>query len=152
MILHHNVSNYAIFTQKSKCLQSFTTVRKDSAYQFSCTATQLKCKRKLITQLSVDIFRWFCITVWQIIYSFRKNQSVFKSVTIIRKDSAYQFSPKVTHSIFSNIQENWQLHCLSTFSDDFCATESSFTHTFRQNQNCAKCPNSSDQISLSVCF
>ena len=82
-----------------------------------------------------------------------KNQSVFKSVTIIRKDSAYQFSPKVTHSKFSNIQENQQLHCLLTFSNDFCVTESPFTHTFRQkSKSVQKCPNSSDQPSLPVCF
>jgi len=82
-----------------------------------------------------------------------KNQSVLKSVTIIRKDSTYQFSPKVTHSKISNIQDNQQLHCLLTFSDDFCVTESSFTYTFRsESKGVQKCPNSSDQISLSVCF
>ena len=82
-----------------------------------------------------------------------KNQSAFKSVTIIRKDSVYKFSLKVTHSKFSNIQENWQLHCLLTFSNDFCVPESSFTHTFRQKSKSAwKCHNSSDQISLPVCF
>jgi hypothetical protein len=100
--------------------KSFTTVRKDSAYQFSCTATQLKCKRKI--DHSAVSWHFQMVFASQCDKSFillEKNQSVFKSVTIIRKDSAYQFSPKVTHSIFSNIQENWQLHCLSTFSDDF---------------------------------
>ncbi len=134
--------------------KSFTTVRKDPFYQFSCTATQLKCKRKI----DHSAVSWH----FQMIFSSQcdksfillgKNQSVFKSVTIIRKDSAYQFSPKVTHSKFSNIQENWQLHCLLTFSDDFCVTESPFTHTFRQkSKSVQKCPNSSDQISLPVCF
>ncbi len=82
-----------------------------------------------------------------------KNQSVFKSVTIIRKAPAYRFSPKVTHSKFSNIQENWQLHHLLTFSDDFCVTESPLTHTFSQKSKSAqKCPDSSDQTSLPVCF
>jgi len=66
-----------------------------------------------------------------------KNQSVLKSVTILRKDPAYPFSLKVTHSKFSNIQENRQLHRLSTFSDDFCATESALTHTFRQKSKSA---------------
>jgi len=134
--------------------KSFTTVRKDSAYQFSCTATQLKCKRKI--DHSAVSWHFQMVFASQCDKSFillEKNQSVFKSVTIIRKDPAYQFSLKVTHSIFSNIQENWQLHCLSTFSDDFCVTESSFTHTFRQkSKTVQKCPNSSDQISLSLCF
>ena len=134
--------------------KSFTTVRKDPFYQFSCTATQLKCKRKI--DHSAVSWHFQMIFASQCDKSFillEKNQSVFKSVTIIRKDSAYRFSPKVTHSIFSNIQENWQLHCLSTFSDDFCVTESAFTHTFRQkSKNAQKWSHTPDEPSLPVCF
>ena len=134
--------------------KSFTTVRKDLAYQFSCTATQLKRKGKI--DRSAVSWHFQMIFASQCDKSFilsEKNQSVFKSVTVIRKDPAYRFSLKVTHSKFSNIQENRQLHHLSTFSDDFCATESPFTYTFRQkSKSASKCPDSSDGPSLPVCF
>ncbi len=129
--------------------KSFTTVRKDPAYQFSCTATQLKCKRKIDHSAVSWPFQMISASQCDGLFILlEKNKSVFKSVTIIRKDPAYQFSPKVTHSKFSNIQENWQLHCLFTFSDDFCVTESPFTHSFRQkSKSVQKCPNRSDQPS-----
>ena len=82
-----------------------------------------------------------------------KNQNVCQSVTIIRKDSGYQFSPKVTHSKFLNVSENGQLHCLWTFSGDFCVTESLFTHTFRQkSKSVQKCLNDLKRPRVPVCF
>ncbi len=145
---------YNLSHKNQNVCKSFTTVRKDPAYQFSCTATQLKRKGKI--DCSAVSWHFQMIFASQCDESFilsEKNQSVFKSVTVIRKDPAYRFSPKVTHSKFSNIQENQQLHRLSTFSDYFCATESPFTHTFRQKSKSAlKCPDSSDEPSLPVCF
>jgi len=82
-----------------------------------------------------------------------KNQNVCQSVTIIRKDPGYQFSLKVTHSKILNVSENWQLHCLLTFSGDFCVTESSFTHTFRQKSKSEqKCLNDLKRPRVPVCF
>ena len=134
--------------------KSFTTVGKDSAYQFLSTATRLKCKRKI--DHSAVSWHFEMIFASQCDESFillEKNQSVFKSVTIIREDSAYQFLPKVTHSKFSNIQENWQLHCLSTFSNDFWVTESHCVRSVRQKSKSEwKCSHTPDEPRLPVVF
>jgi len=76
--------------------KSFTTVRKDPAYQFSCTATKLNCKRKIDhSAVSWHFQMIFSSQCDKLFILLEKNKSVFKSVTIIRKDPAYQFSPKV---------------------------------------------------------
>ncbi len=82
-----------------------------------------------------------------------KNQTVCQSVIIIKEDSEYQFSLKVTHSKLLNVSENWQLHCLLTFSGDFCVTESLSTHTFRQkSKSLQKCSNDLKRLRVPVCF
>jgi hypothetical protein len=83
-----------IFRQKSKHVLS--TVRKDSVYQFLCTATQSKFWEKLTTWLSVDIFKRFCITVWQTVYILRQKSKCPQKVSSeLKKNPEYQFYLKL---------------------------------------------------------
>ncbi len=78
--------------QNQNVCKSFTTVRKDSAYQFLCTGTQLKCKRKI--DHSAVCWHFQMISASQCDKSCilsDKNQNVCQSVTTVRTDPAYRF-------------------------------------------------------------
>ena len=78
-----------------------------------------------------------------------RNQSICKCVTTVRKDSAYQFSHKVTTQL--KFSKNWQLNCLLTCSDNFFITMLQTVYTFTQKwKNMLKSQNSLKRPSLPV--
>ncbi len=102
-----------------------------------------KLSKNWLTQLSVNIFRWFLNHKVTNSSCFQtKNKMSAKVSPQSEQTQGTSFHLKVTHSKFLPVRENWQLHSLLTFSDGFCITESSFTHSVTQkSKSVQKCQN-----------
>jgi hypothetical protein len=92
-----------IFRQKSKHLQMCHHSQKRLSLQFSHrVTTQLKFSKNWQLSCLLTCSDNFFITMSQTVYSFRqKLQNICKSLKTVRKDSAYQFSHRVTQLKFS---------------------------------------------------
>jgi len=113
-----------------------------------------KLSKNWLTQLSVDIFRWFLRHKVTNSSCFQtKNKMSAKVSSQSEQTQGTSFHLKVTHSKFLPVRENWQLHSPLTFSDGFCITESSFTHSVTQkSKSVQKCQNKLCRPRVSVIF